>query len=130
MIGSLMDDIAEIERCEHRLADAMLHSDVAELDRLLGDAAFFVDQNGQRIGKEDDLAVHRSGMLKLFDLAQVGASVVRRVGDSAIVSVTTDVTGSYGDQKFQGRFAYLRLWHRTGSSWQIQAAQCTAVAVG
>jgi len=126
-----VDDMAQIEQAEARLRDAMLTGDVAALDDVLSEALVFTNQAGTRLGKADDIAAHRSGLLRIERLDPREQPLVRLLGDGAIVCVTVDLAGSYGDQPFAGRFAYTRLWHRApGERWRIEAAHCSAVEAG
>lgn len=122
-----MEDIAEIERCEQQLRDAMLHSDVAQLDRLLSDGLIFTNQDGARLNKADDIAAHRSGLLAITTLSEQGERIIQRFGDTAIVCLTTEVSGEYAGQPFSGTFAYSRVWRHKDGRWQIVLAHCSAV---
>ncbi len=55
---------AKVVQLEERLRQAMLDSDVAELDTLIAPELIFTNHLGQLIGKQEDLAIHRSGALK------------------------------------------------------------------
>lgn len=122
-----MEDIAEIERCEQQLRDAMLHSDVAQLDRLLSAELIFINQDGARLTKADDIAAHRSGLLAITALSEQGERIIQRLGDTAIVCLNTEVSGEYAGQQFGGTLAYSRVWHRRDGRWQIMLAHCSAV---
>lgn len=122
-----MDDIAEIEHCEMQLRNAMLHSDVAQLERLLSDTLIFVNQDGARLTKPDDIAAHRSGLLAITSLSEQGEHIIQRFGDTAIVCLTTAVSGNYADQKFSGTLAYSRVWHRKDGRWQVVLGHCSSV---
>src|SRR3546814_2782169 len=50
-----MENIAEIERCEEQLREALLNSDVGLLDSLLGDDLIFTNQDGMRLTKADEI---------------------------------------------------------------------------
>src|SRR3546814_14068982 len=67
-----MENIAEIERCEEQLREALLNSDVGLLDSLLGDDLIFTNQDGMRLTKADDIAAHQSGLLAIETLSQQG----------------------------------------------------------
>lgn len=121
-----LDSKAEIEDCEDQLRRAMLTSDVAALEQLLAPEAVFIDQVGARVSREQDLAIHRSGLLAL-DTFAVRERDVRLIGDSAIVWLTVELGGRYSAQPFGGVFAYTRVWHRSSGRWRIEAAQCSAV---
>jgi ketosteroid isomerase-like protein len=122
-----LEDIAEIENCEQQLRAAMLLSDVAQLDRLLSDGLIFVNQDGARLTKADDIATHRSGLLAITALSEPGDRVIQRFGDTAIVCLTTEVSGTYANQQFGATLAYSRVWHRTDGRWQVVLGHCSAV---
>ncbi|WP_035832471.1 nuclear transport factor 2 family protein [Kaistia adipata] len=122
-----MEDFAEIEHCEQQLRDAMLHSDVAQLDRLLSDGLVFINQDGARLTKADDIATHRSGLLAITTLSEQGERIIRRFGDTAIVCLTTAISGEYAGQPFSGTFAYSRVWHSEDGRWQVVLGHCSAV---
>ncbi len=50
---------------EADLRAAQLAGDVAALDRLLDDGLVFTGLDGAVVGKADDLALHRSGRLRI-----------------------------------------------------------------
>lgn len=116
-----------VAEMEARLRAAMLAGDVAALDELLDDDLVFTDQNGRRLGKADDLAAHRSGLLRL-DRIEAADAIFRVEGDTALVAVRVELAGSYAGQGFSGAFAYTRVWLRRGGKWRIAAAHCSAVA--
>lgn len=123
-----MTDLGSIEDAEARLRAAMLAGDVAALDALLGDALVFTDHTGARLSKAEDLAAHRSGRLRLARLEPSGQTLIRRLGDTAIVCVTLDLAGRFDAQPFAGTFAYTRVWHRgEDGRWRVEAAHCSAV---
>lgn len=123
-----MDETVEIAACEDALRTAVLAGDVATLDRLLADAATFVDQNGRLVTKEEDLAAHRSGLLDVRAIDPVGQRLIRMLGNVAIVCVAVRLAGEYATQPFGGSFAYTRVWARAPTGWRIEAAHCSAVA--
>lgn len=125
-----MEDIADIAHCEQQLRDAMLHSDVAQLDRLLSDGLIFTNQDGARLTKTDDIAAHRSGLLAITALSQAGERSIRRFGDTATVCLTTEVCGAYAGQPFRATLAYSRVWHHQDGRWQVVLAHCSVVASG
>jgi hypothetical protein len=58
----------QIVEVEDQLKTAMLSSDVAALDELLAPNLIFTNHLGQLLGKNDDLAAYRSGVLKIAEL--------------------------------------------------------------
>lgn len=126
-----VNDMAQIEQAEARLRDAMLAGDVGALDALLSADTVFTNQTGARLTKADDIAVHRSGLLRIERLDPEGHTLIRVLGDSAIVCMTVELAGTYEDQPFGGTFAYTRIWHRSPSNgWQVEAAHCSPVGNG
>lgn len=124
-----MDDTSAIEEAEGRLRAAMLAGDTDALDALLDPDTVFTDQAGVRMGKAEDLAAHRSGLLRIERIEPLAPALVRVLGDAAIVAVTVAIAGRYAEQGFGGRFAYTRLWHRgADGQWRVAAAHCSAVA--
>jgi len=51
----------QIIEIEERLRQAMLNSDVAELDALIAPELIFTSYLGQLVSKQQDLAIHQSG---------------------------------------------------------------------
>lgn len=121
-----MQEIEAIATCEDQLRAAMLASDVEALEQMLADDLIFIDRQGIRRSREDDIAAHRSGLLDLNSLDFRGDRIIQFHGELASVVVTTDVTGTYDGAAFFGTFSYLRLWKQQGGRWQIILAQCTA----
>ena len=113
---------AQIENAEDRLRTAMLNSDVSALDELLAPDLIFTNHLGQLLGKEDDLAAHRSGSLKVKELKS-SERRVRLIGDVAIVSVRTQVSGTYDGNPANGDFRFTRIWALTpDKTWRVVAA--------
>lgn len=55
----------QIQQYADRLKDAMLHSDVLELDELLAADLVFTNHHGYLMGKDDDIGAHQSRVLKI-----------------------------------------------------------------
>ncbi|MDZ3830789.1 MAG: nuclear transport factor 2 family protein [Sphingopyxis sp.] len=121
-----MHDHDAIVDAEARLRTAMLTSDVAALDDLLDDTLCFTDHAGNRLSKDQDLAVHRSGLLRIETIDAMAPPVIRVRGDSATVCLTADLRGLYNGAAFSGRFAYSRVWHRDARGWRVVLAHCSA----
>jgi ketosteroid isomerase-like protein len=108
----------------------MMNSSVSELDELLSGELVFTNQEGARLSKDDDLAAHRSGLLKIEKLEHREGLDIRLLGDVAVVCVETELDGKYDGQPFEGIFAYTRVWHRKGNRWQVVVAHCSPVIRG
>lgn len=117
----------EIQDLEESLRLAMLNSDVPALERLISDSLMFVGLNGAVFRKPDDLDLHRSQRQKLHraDWEKVN---VETYESAAVTVVTASLAGSFDGAYFAGRFRYIRLWAKLGSSWQVIGGSITAVA--
>lgn len=119
---------AQIAQIEDRLRTAMLSSDVAVLDELLAPDLVFTNHLGQVLGKADDLAAYRSGVLKVVSL-EPSEEYVRALGDVAVVSVRMRLIGTYGSVPANGDFRFTRVWARSQQeTWQIVAAHAGLIA--
>lgn len=94
---------AQIVDAEDQLRIAMLSSDVAALDELLAPELIYTNHLGQLLGKDDDLAAYRSGVLKVETL-EPSEQHVRALGDVAVVSVRMQLSGTYGGAPANGDF--------------------------
>jgi ketosteroid isomerase-like protein len=118
----------QIVEVEDQLRTAMLSSDVAALDGLLGPDLIFTNHLGQLLGKNDDLAAYRSGVLKIAGL-EPSEQHVRVLGEVAVVSVRMRVSGTYEDVPANGDFRFTRVWARSQrEGWQIVAAHSVLIA--
>jgi len=125
MPSSLEEQIVQIE---DRLRTAMLRSDVAALDELLAPDLIFTNHLGQLLGKDDDLAAYRSGVLKVVSL-ESSEQLVRALGDVAVVSVRMRLIGTYGGAPANGDFRFTRVWARSQrETWHIVAAHAGLIA--
>jgi hypothetical protein len=116
----------EISRLEDKLRQAMLTSNVATLDELIADTLMFTMIDGSVLGKEDDLATHRSGALKIVAL-EPSDQRVQMYDDVAIVAVRMRMRGTYAGADFEGVNRYTRVWLRTRGHWQIIAGHVSPV---
>lgn len=125
MTNKIEDRIIE---AEEKLRLAMLHSDVKALDELLSSRLIFTNHLGHLVGKEEDLAGHRSGALKLNSLSASERQILL-TGDVAIVSVRMELSGSYNGAPTNGIFRFTRVWSQSeDGTWQIIAGHSGIVS--
>jgi ketosteroid isomerase-like protein len=117
-----------ISALEERLRQAMLTADVAALDALIAPELLFTSHLGQRITKQQDLAMHRSGILKLTALDPTDQQM--QLGDGhAVVSVCMHLLGTYDGAVVDQQIRYTRVWAISSTgSWQVVAGHASAVA--
>lgn len=119
---------ARVLEAEEELRRAMLASDVAALDKLLAPELVFTSHLGQILGKQDDLAAHESGLVKVTKL-ELSDQRVLVCGDTAVVAVRAHLTGSYAGTPSEGDFRFTRVWSLSDQGeWQVVAGHSSIVA--
>ena len=106
---------------ERRLQDAQRNADVASLDRLLHPRVVGVGPDGTVFGKEDDLASHRSGALRITSLVEESVEV-REDGPSGMTTTVAAVEAVQDGTAVSARLRYTRLWVRADGQWRVLAA--------
>ncbi len=120
---------AQIVEAEERLRQAMLGSDVNVLDELIAPELIFTTHLGQRIGKQDDLAFHRSGALRLKEFAASQQQIQLNNG-FAVVSVLMRLRGTYESKPIDLSIRYTRVWSISPSgSMQVVAGHASLVPI-
>lgn len=116
-----------ITEAEERLRLAMLASDVETLDGLISSELVFTNHLGQVFGKQDDLDLRRSGVLR-FHTLEPSEQQIKVLGDMAVVSVRMKLSGTHAGAAFEGDLRYTRIWRLEKSdSWKIVAGHISAV---
>lgn len=114
-------------KVEARLKQAMLDSNVPELEQLLAPELIFITHTGQVISRADDLAAHRDHMIRISSLEMVETQV-RTHRHNATVLATVDIEGTFAGQPAGGRFRFLRVWaRRTDGQLHVIAGQATLI---
>lgn len=123
----MADLIHHISLVEERLRVAMLASDCSALGELISPDLIFTNHNGQICGKQDDLNMHRSGILKLNTLEPSELWVKAR-GELAVVSVRMKVGGTFDTVAFLEDLRYTRVWELSERGrWEILTGHSSRV---
>ena len=118
----------QIINIEERLRQAMLDSDVSILNELLAPEIIITNHLGQLLEKQDDLAAHESGFIKISEL-KPSEQHIQIHGEVAIVSVRMQISGSYDGSPANGDFRFTRVWAVSArGTWHIIAAHIGMVA--
>lgn len=118
----------QIIQAEERLRLAMLDSDVNLLNELLAPKLIFTNHLGQVLSKQDDLAAHQSGIIKIEELTSSERHIQLIDKNVAIVTVKVHLVGSYAGTKSNGDFRFTRIWTLSPSgTWYIVAAHSSIV---
>ncbi|MBI3560498.1 MAG: nuclear transport factor 2 family protein, partial [Gammaproteobacteria bacterium] len=99
----------QILELEERLRQAMLRSEVRVLDELIAPELIFTNHLGQLITKQDDLAMHQSGVLQLKELSPSEQHIQLNHG-FAVVSVLMHLLGAYESTSIDFSIRYTRVW--------------------
>lgn len=118
----------EVIKAEEELRLAMIASDVNALNGLLAPELIFTNHLGHVLQKQDDIAAHESGMIKVDELTP-SEQRVHIHGEVAVVSVLMYLSGSYDGEPGEGNFRFTRVWATTPSGeLQVIAGHACVVA--
>lgn len=118
---------AQIVEMEERLRQAMLRSDVNVLDELIAPELIFTSHLGQLVSKQDDLAFHKSGVLRLKGFT-ASEQQIQLNNSFAVVSVLMHLLGTYESMPIDFSIRYTRVW-TTSSNGSIQVVAGHASAI-
>jgi hypothetical protein len=116
----------EILARENELRHAQLTSDVDALDRLLDDRLMFTSLDGTVVTKDDDLALDRSGRLRITRMEPIERSVLH-LGGTSVVSVKMDAAAVVVGSPTNTTLRYTRVWHQASGEWQVVAGHMSIV---
>jgi ketosteroid isomerase-like protein len=102
----------EILACEAELRHAQLTGDVAVLDCLLDDLLMFTNIDGTIASKSDDLAMHRSGQLRITKMDPSDRMNAEAIMNGVPVTAT---------------LRYSRIWHKRTDGWRLVAGHMSTV---
>lgn len=112
---------SQIIAMEERLRQAMLRSDVAELDALIAPELLFTTHFGQIATKQEDLEAHRSGFFQFTEITPSDRHILINPGFT-VVSVLMHLLGTYDGIPFDQNIRFTRVWAISSSgSLQIIA---------
>lgn len=119
---------SQIIEIEERLRQAMLNSDVAELDALIAPELIFTNHLGQLVSKQQDLAIHQSGILK-FKALTLSERYIHLNEGCSIVSVQAHILGSYEGIEIDQCYRFTRVWSVSSTgSLQVIAGHVSVVS--
>jgi hypothetical protein len=120
---SVVQKIMEMER---KLRDANLNNDVSFLEQGIADDFVGINSRGNVYSKAENLRTRRSGYLE-FESIEYSGQKIRAYGNTAVVTGTTHVKGSFAAHHFGGAYTYTRVYVKKGKSWEIVNFQVTKV---
>ncbi|TWI05968.1 uncharacterized protein DUF4440 [Luteimonas cucumeris] len=118
---------AELLSIDASWNDLRLKSDVAALQRLIADDWLLTHSDGRTQDKADYL-----GELRTRSRTNQGIDnedvVLRRYGDTAVVTGTSVQSGISNGKPWHGRFRFTRVWVLREDRWQMVASHSSRVA--
>ena len=118
---------SQIAELEERLRQAMLTSNVTELDALIAPELLFTSHLGQLVSKQQDLEMHRARVLKLRELTPSDQRIQNHSGCS-VVSVQMHLLGNYAGTDIDQQIRYTRVWALSSAGvLQVIAGHASAV---
>ncbi|AXB31745.1 nuclear transport factor 2 family protein [Vibrio campbellii] len=116
--------IQEVINAEHRLKASMVSSDLAVLDELLADNLVFINHFGHRVSKQEDIALHQSGLLSIASI-ELSDLQVEPHGNCVLVYANAEIIGTYDGAESNGRFAFSRVWLKKDGKLQVVSGHST-----
>ena len=123
-MSSMQEDVV---KAEEDLRNAMINSDISVLERLLAPGLIFTNHMGGLMTKEDDLAMHQSGKMKIHAIDVISERITQ-AGDAAIVNAHVRIDGSFNGERSASEFRFIRVWQPEESGLRLIVAQSTLVA--
>ncbi|CDT01740.1 conserved hypothetical protein [Sphingobacterium sp. PM2-P1-29] len=109
---------ADILSQENKLYGAIKDRDINVLEELLHDDLLFVIPSGAVITKEMDLQSYRDGNLMIRNLIP-HVEHLNIIDDTAVITLTLELTGNYGGDDFESKFRYIRVWKAFSSGIKV-----------
>jgi ketosteroid isomerase-like protein len=118
----------ELRRAEQRRIEALVNSDVPQLEKLLADDLTYTHSTGIRESKSEFLHRIQSGELK-YDSMQHENVSVRLYGDTEVLTGTSRVKVRARSRSLDLHIRFTEVWvKRDRGPWQLVAWQATRIA--
>ncbi|MDJ0728499.1 MAG: nuclear transport factor 2 family protein [Crocosphaera sp.] len=116
-----------IQTLESRLQNAMLNSNVDELNELLADDLIFTNHVGHLMTKQDDLNLHKSGILTIKNIELKNLNI-KLLDGVALVNTEARIIGILNNQISENNFRFSRIWSKNSNDlWQVIMAHSTLI---
>jgi ketosteroid isomerase-like protein len=116
----------EIKNLEEARNQAVLHGDVAALDRMTADDYTFITLRGELRTKADILQGFRSGSFH-YESRQISDLEVRVYGNTAVVTGRSIQKGMENGKDYSGDYRFTRVYVKQSGRWITVALQTTVV---
>jgi ketosteroid isomerase-like protein len=116
----------EIKNLEEMRNQAVLHGDVAALDRMTSDDYTFITLRGEMRTKSDILKGFASGSFH-YESRQISDLTVRIYGDTAVVTGRSVQKGTENGKDYSGDYWFTRVYVKQKDRWLTVALQTTLI---
>ncbi len=116
----------ELKNLERQWEEALTRRDVAMLDRLMAEDYVLTTVRGEVVNKAKVLGEVKSA--NVTAKVQNTDTVVRVLGDTAVVTGLVLISGRFNDQDVSTQSRYMKVYVKRRGRWQVVAAQATLVA--
>src|SRR5215471_19946602 len=116
----------EIKKLEELRNQAILHGDVAALDRMTSDDYTFVTLRGEMRTKQEILKGFASGSFH-YESRQIFDLKVRVYGNTAVVTGRSVQKGMENGKDYSGDYWFTRVYVRQNDNWLTVALQTTPI---
>ena len=116
----------EIKSLEETRNQAILHGDVAVLDRMTSDDYTFITLRGEMRTNSDILRGFASGSFH-YESREISDLRVRIYGDAAVVTGRSVQKGMENGKDYSGDYRFTRVYVRQQGHWLTMALQTTLI---
>lgn len=117
----------QIESMEEQWKQALLSNNLPVIEKLLAEDYTAITANGTIETKDQVLAAHRAGKMKLLSL-EISDRKIRIYGNTAVVTSRADISAQNGEQKVTGQFRYTRVYTRNNAGqWKIVSFESSRI---
>ena len=127
VVGARAGDTEKILALEEERNQAILHGDVAALDRMTSDDYTFITLRGELRTKVEILRDFKAGKIK-YDSRTISDLKVRIYGNSAVVTGRAIQKGMENGKDYSGDYWFTRVYVRRDGRWRTVALQTTLIA--
>ncbi|MBD2459477.1 nuclear transport factor 2 family protein [Oscillatoria sp. FACHB-1407] len=117
----------DVETLEAEFTRAIVEQDIETLDRLIAEDAIFVTPQGIVLNKAQNLALYRSGELKISTY-ESSEFILQAYDATTLTNSKISIVGKLDEKPFTGIYRYTRVYSKTNNQWQIISSQATAIA--
>jgi hypothetical protein len=113
---------------DRRFFNALLHADIAELEKLLVNDFIIIDvMRGAVTSKSEIIQAVQSGQVK-FEEIEVVDSHPRVYGEAAVITGSTRMVLRFGVATIEVRSRYTHVYCELKGAWRLVSAQGTRIA--